>query len=253
MKSTHRIISMKSREKISVLTCYDYCTAKILDEAGIDILLVGDSLGMVVLGYKSTREVTMQDMIRHTKAVSNGTKKSFIVGDMPYNSDMTPEFALKNAKSLISAGADAVKIEGKPEIAAYLVKNQINVMGHVGLLPQTAESFSIHGKDKKSAIEISDMSHALEKAGCFAIVIESIPAELARQITEKLKIPTIGIGAGKFCDGQVLVINDMLGLYPDFKPKFVRQYADLSSEIKKAVKKYSKEIKNGEFPEQLII
>ncbi len=248
MKSSEEIIRMKSREKISVLTCYDYCTAKILDDAGIDILLVGDSLGMVVLGYKSTREVAMNDMVRHTKAVSNGAKSSFIVADMPFNSDSNPEDALKNAKILFENGADAVKIEGKPEIAKFLVRNKINVMGHVGLLPQTAENFGMQGKDSESAREIFEMAVELENAGCFAVVLESIPSELSGRITQKLNIPTIGIGAGNFCDGQVLVINDMLGLYQDFKPKFVKQYANLSAVIKDAVVKYRDEVKAGKFP-----
>ena len=245
---TGQIKSMKGQEAIVVLTCYDYSTAKLLEEAGIDIVLVGDSLGNVILGYESTREVTMEDMVRHTGAVRRGAVSTFIVTDMPYKSDETSEKALKNANLLTEAGADAVKVEGKPEICKFLVQNGIAVMGHVGLLPQTAENYKVKGKDIEEAKEIVKQALELNNAGCFAIVLESIPLDLAKRITEAVKVPTIGIGAGPYCDGQVLVINDMLGLFQDFKPKFVKKYANLADEIKKAVKQYKKEVKSGHFP-----
>ena len=241
-----KIKSMKGRERITVLTCYSYPTAKILEEAQIDIILVGDSLGNVVLGYESTREVTMADMISHVGAVRRGAVTSFIVADMPYRSDETEGIAIKNADLLLDAGANAVKIEGKPEICKSLVENNIPVMGHVGHLPQTASKPMVH-KEKDKLLE---QALSLEKAGVFAIVLEMVQTDVAKEITEKLKIPTIGIGAGPYCDGQVLVINDMLGMYDDFKPKFVKRYANINDEIRKAVKQYKKEVKSGEFPSE---
>ena len=249
MEHIERIKSMKSREKIVMLTAYDYCNAKILDSSGIDIILVGDSLGMVVLGYKSTREVTMEDMLRHTKAVANGSKNTLIVADLPYNSDITPDDVVRNARLLLANGAGAVKPEGKPEIAKALTKSGINVMGHAGLLPQTTREYLVQGRDSASAKEIFNMTIALENAGCFAIVLECIPSELAKKITEKLKIPTIGIGAGKYCDGQVLVINDMLGMYDEIKPKFVKRYGNISRAIKESILRYKKDVKDGNFPD----
>ncbi|MEK6808756.1 MAG: 3-methyl-2-oxobutanoate hydroxymethyltransferase, partial [Nanoarchaeota archaeon] len=248
MKSVIRIIKMKGNEKIAMLTSYDYSTAKILDGVGIDIILVGDSLGMVVLGYDSTRDVTMVDMVRHTKAVANGAKNTLIVSDMPYKSDINSKIAIKNAKILLENGADAVKIEGKPEIAKALVKSNINVMGHVGLLPQSAKNYTLQGRDNISAVEIFNSAVALENAGCFAVVLEAIPPKLGKMITERLNIPTIGIGAGANCDGQVLVINDMLGLYEDFKPRFVKRYCELSVVIKNSVSSYKRDVKQGIFP-----
>ncbi|MFH1324264.1 MAG: 3-methyl-2-oxobutanoate hydroxymethyltransferase [Nanoarchaeota archaeon] len=246
--STSKIISMKGNEAIVVLTCYDSNMAKILEEMNVDIILVGDSLGNVVLGYDSTRDVTVQDMIRHTGAVRRGAVSSFIVADMPYKSDETNELALMNANALIDSGADAVKIEGKPAVCKFLSQNGIAVMGHVGLLPQTAEDYKVKGKDSKEAEDILNMALELEKSGCFAVVLESVPVELARRITDALKIPAIGIGAGHYCDGQVLVVNDILGMYDEFKPKFVKRYANVNEIIKKAVSQYRKEVKKGEFP-----
>lgn len=240
------IKSMKSKEKIAVLTAYGYNLAKIMDGI-VDIILVGDSLGMVVLGYNNTREVTMQDMLRHTQAVARGATKSLIVADMPFKSDETPEQAIKNAQLLIQAGANAVKPEGKPEIVEALTKANIEVMGHVGLLPQTAETYSIKGKEPAEAETILEQAKALEKAGAFAVVIECVPETLAKKITETLKIPTIGIGSGKYCDGQVLVSNDMLGLY-ESPPKFVKKYANLNEIIKKAITSYKEDVKKGVFP-----
>ncbi len=242
--NTLKIKSMKGKEAITVLTCYGYPMAKILEEVGIDIILVGDSLGNVVLGYDSTREVAMNDMVRHVGAVRRGAVSSFIVADMPYKSDRTMELAVENANLLVDAGADAVKVEGKPEICKALVQNGMAVIGHIGHLPQTAEKPFVH-KDKDKLLQ---EAKALEEAGCFAVVLEMVQKDIAKEITDVLKIPTIGIGAGPYCDGQVLVINDMLGMYEDFKPKFVKRYATINDEIRKAVKLYKKEVRSGEFP-----
>lgn len=243
-----KLQSMKGFQPIVCLTAYDYNIAKLLEEEQVDIILVGDSLGMVVLGYGSTKEVTMEDMLRHTGAVRRGALTSFIVADMPFGSDETPEKALENAGKLIDGGADAVKLEGKPGIAEHLARHGMQVMGHTGLLPQTAPEFRVQGKDKAGADLILKEAKDLEKAGCFAVVLESIPAELGRKITEAAKVPTIGIGAGPFCDGQVLVVNDLLGMFEGFKPKFAKRYADINGLIKKAVFQFKKEVKQKKFP-----
>ena len=247
MKTQQEIKAMKGKEKIAVLTAYGYPFAKILDEAKFDIILVGDSLGMVVLGYETTKEVTMQDMIRHVKAVVNGAKNTMIIADMPINSCNTKEDAVKNARLLLKAGAHGVKPEGKPEIVKALAKEKIPVMGHIGLLPQT-DKYRVKGKDEEEAKNLISQAKEIEKAGAFSLVIESVPIKLAKKITESINIPTIGIGAGKYCDGQVLVINDMLGLYDKFKPKFAKQYVNLWGIIKKAVLQYKKEVREGKFP-----
>ena len=250
MKTTAaKIKSMKGKEKITMLTAYDYFTAKAMDEAGIDIILVGDSLGMVVLGYENTLSVTMDDMIRHTGAVARGAKNALIIGDMPANTYNDNETALLNAKALIHAGADNVKIENKPEIAKFLVENKIDVTGHIGMTPQTVTDFKVQGKDKQAANKLTALAKECEEAGCFAIVLECVPMQLAKKITESISIPTIGIGAGHFCDGQVLVVNDMLGLYDKFSPKFVKKYANLNQEMKKAFENYIKDVKEVKFPE----
>ncbi|MBW2975213.1 3-methyl-2-oxobutanoate hydroxymethyltransferase [Candidatus Woesearchaeota archaeon] len=243
-KDTISIRSMKGKEPLTVLTCYTYPTAKILEESGTDIILVGDSLGNVVLGYNSTKDVTMDDMLRHTGAVRRGAKNSFIVSDMPFSSDKDEESAIKNAHLLLEAGADAVKVEGKPDICKALTKNSIAVMGHIGHLPQTAKKPILH-KDKGQLLQ---QAHSLEKAGCFAVVLEMVQKDIAKEITASLSIPTIGIGAGPYCDGQVLVINDILGMYDDFKPVFAKRYASINDEIRKAVRQYNKEVKGREFP-----
>ncbi|MBI2208579.1 3-methyl-2-oxobutanoate hydroxymethyltransferase [Candidatus Woesearchaeota archaeon] len=249
MKTTvEKIKSMKGKEKIVMITGYDYFTSKMEDEAGIDIILIGDSLGMVVLGYENTLSVTMEDMLRHTAAVVRGAKKAFIVADMPVGTFDNNEDAALNAEALMKVGADAVKIENKPEIAEFLVGNNIPVMGHVGLTPQTKE-FKVQGKDEESANEIMQLAKQCEKAGCFSVVLEGIPRDLAKKITESTSIPTIGIGAGPDCDGQVLVSNDMLGLYDKLSPKFAKRYADLGIEMKKAFQNYIKEVKEKKFPE----
>lgn len=240
----NNIKSMKGKEAIAVLTCYDYNTAQILEEIGIDIVLVGDSLGNVVLGFGSTQEVTMQDMIRHTGAVRRGAVSSFIVTDMPFKSDSTKELALTNAQSLIDSGADSVKIEAKPEICRYLVENGISVMGHIGYLPQTDGKPSV----KKDFENLLKQAEALQAAGVFSIVLELVDKEVARKLTSFLEIPTIGIGSGHFCDGQVLVINDIIGTFEDFKPKFAKMYVNVNELIRKGVKSFKKEVKAGEFP-----
>ena len=246
--TTEKIKSMKGREKIAMLTGYDYFTSKMEDEAGIDIILIGDSLGMVILGYENTLSVTMEDMLRHTGAVVRGTKKALIVADMPAGSFDDKETAALNAEALIRSGADAVKIENEPEIAKFLVENNIPVMGHVGLTPQTKE-FKVQGKDEESAKEIMKLAKECDKAGCFSVVLEGIPRDLAKKITESIAIPTIGIGAGPDCDGQVLVSSDMLGLYDKLSPKFAKRYGELGIEMKKAFENYIKEVKENKFPE----
>lgn len=249
MKTTiEKIKSMKGKEKISMLTAYDYFTAKMEDEVGIDIILIGDSLGMVVLGYENTLSVTVDDILRHTGAVVRGTKNALVVADMPAGSFDNKETAALNAEAFIKTGADSVKIENKPEIARFLVKNNIQVMGHIGLTPQTKE-FKVQGKDEETANKLIKEAKECEKAGCFSLVLECVPLELAKKITESISIPTIGIGAGPHCDGQVLVVNDMLGLYDKFSPKFVKKYADLSKEMKTAFENYIKEVKESKFPE----
>lgn len=239
-----KIKSMKGKEAITVLTCYGYPMARVLEEMGIDIILVGDSLGNVVLGYDTTKEVTVNDMVRHTGAVRRGAVSGFIVSDMPYKSDESVEMAVKNANLLMDNGADAVKVEGKPDICKALVSAGIAVMGHIGHLPQTAEKPVVH----KDFNELFKQAEALQNAGCFAIVLEMVQSDIAKKITDFLTIPTIGIGAGPYCDGQVLVINDILGMYDNFKPKFVKRYAHINDDIRRAVKAYKKDVKTGEFP-----
>ncbi|MBI2134574.1 3-methyl-2-oxobutanoate hydroxymethyltransferase [Candidatus Woesearchaeota archaeon] len=249
MKTTaEKIKSMKGKEKIAMLTGYDYFTSKIEDESGIDIILIGDSLGMVILGYDNTLSVTMEDMLRHTSAVARGTKNALIVADMPVGTFDSNEDAALNAEALMKVGADAVKIENRPEIARFLVDNNIPVMGHIGLTPQTKE-FKVQGKDEKTANEILELAKQCDEAGCFSLVLECVPRDLAKKITDTIKIPTIGIGAGPDCDGQVLVCNDMLGLYDKLSPKFAKRYVDLGIEMKKAFENYIKEVKEKNFPE----
>lgn len=233
-----------------MLTAYDYQTAKLIDEVGIDIILVGDSLGMVVLGHKNTKNVTMGQMIHHTKAVVNGAKNIYIIGDMPIHSYDTVDDALVNAKKFMETGAHGVKIEGnKPDVIKVLLKEGIPVMGHLGLLPQTAEKYNVRGKEDLEAKRIYEDALELDKLGVFSIVLECVPEDLAKKITESVKVPTIGIGAGKYCRGQVLVINDLLGMDESFKPKHVKRYADLSKTIKNAVSKFKEEVLEGKFPD----
>ncbi len=242
--------------KLTMLTAYDFSFARLIDDCDIDMILVGDSLGMVVLGYESTVPVTMEDMLHHCKAVSRAVKRAMVIGDMPFMSyQISPEKTLENAgRFLKEAGCDAVKLEGGVNVARTierLVRAGIPVMGHVGLTPQTASSlggFKVQGKDLDDAKKIYHDAIAVAESGAFSIVLECVPSELAGLITESLPIPTIGIGAGPKCDGQVLVTNDMIGLFDKFTPKFVKKYINLSSEIKRAFSLYKREVEAGEFP-----
>jgi 3-methyl-2-oxobutanoate hydroxymethyltransferase len=250
-------MAMKGREKISVLTAYDYSTARICDRAGIDILLVGDSAGMVVLGYTSTMPVGMQEMMIFCGAVARGAKRAMIVGDMPFGSYQPgPSLAVENAIQLIKAGCDAVKLEGSFEIIGTIkaiVDAGIPVMGHIGLRPQTSslwEGYKLQGRTKEAAIKLIKEANALEKAGVFSIVLEMVASEVVDAITKSVSIPTIGIGSGPSCDGQVLVLHDMLGIYQDIRPRFVKRYAELSNSIFDAVSSYNRDIKAGRFPEE---
>lgn len=245
-------------KKISMLTAYEYFTAKLLDEAGVDCLLVGDSLGMVMLGYENTLQVTVDDMVHHCKAVSRAAKHAMVVGDMPFLSyHISIEESIRNAGRLIQEGnVHAVKLEGGRNVidkVEAIVKAQIPVMGHLGLTPQSVNmfgGFKVQGKDQQAAKKILEDALLLQNAGVFAIVLECVPEKLAKLIGEKLDIPTIGIGAGKYCDGQVLVTQDMLGMYTAFTPKFVKKYAELSVSVKEAVAAYISEVQQGTFPEE---
>ena len=246
----------EKKEKLTMLTAYDYSTAKIIDEAGINGILVGDSLGMVCLGYEDTLSVTMEDMIHHTKAVARGVKNTLVVADMPFMSYQTSVYdAVVNAGRLIKEGrAHVVKLEGGVEVCdkiEAIVKASIPVMAHIGLTPQSVNAFGgfkVQGKDEEAAKNLIEAALAVEKAGAFAVVLECVPAKLAAIITEKLSIPTIGIGAGAECDGQILVYQDMLGMYSDFTPKFVKKYENLGEKMNVAFKKYIEEVKDGIFP-----
>jgi 3-methyl-2-oxobutanoate hydroxymethyltransferase len=255
--TVNTIKEMKQKgEKIAMLTAYDYSTAKLVDEAGIPLILVGDSLGMVVLGYESTIPVTMEEMLHHTKAVVRGTKQAMVIGDMPFMTyHISVEDALRNAARFIQeGGAQAVKLEGGVTVAEKvkkIVDCGIPVMGHIGLTPQSRLQLGGHkvqGKTPEAAARLLKDARALEQAGAFSVVLETVPAPLARLITKKIGIPTIGIGAGIDCDGQVLVINDLLGSYTDFVPKHAKQYAKLTDIISKAVTQYRDEVKAGSFP-----
>jgi 3-methyl-2-oxobutanoate hydroxymethyltransferase len=244
------------KEKIVMLTAYDYSTAKLIDEAGIPLILVGDSLGMVILGYDSTIPVTMDDMLHHTKAVTRGAKKALVIGDMPFMSYHTNSSdALRNAARFIQeAGAQAIKLEGG-EVIAETVKRIVDcgipVMGHLGLTPQFIHQlggYKLQGKTPEAAKRLLDDACALEQAGAFAIVLELVPTQLSKLITQSINVPTIGIGAGPDCDGQVQVISDALGLFTDFVPKHAKQYAKLADTIKTAIANYTAEVKNGSFP-----
>lgn len=243
-------------KKITMMTAYDYPTANLVDQAGIDTILVGDSLGMVVLGYESTVPVTMDEMIHHCKAVTRGAKNSFIIGDMPFMSyQVSVEDAIHNAGRFIKeAGCESVKLEGGSEMAHVvkaIVDMGIPVCGHIGLTPQTATKLSgykVQGKDAEGAKELLQSAKDLEEAGAFIIVMECIPDILASRITKELNIPTIGIGAGKNCDGQVLVYHDLVGLFERFTPKFVKQYLNLSPQIKDALVQFKKDVEIGTFP-----
>jgi 3-methyl-2-oxobutanoate hydroxymethyltransferase len=244
------------QEKITMLTAYDYSTAAMVDAAGIDMILVGDSLGNVVLGYENTLAVTMEDMIHHTKAVVRGSSHSMVVGDMPFLSyHISDQEAVRNAGRFIQeAGAQAVKLEGGTERSATvkaIIDAQIPVVGHIGLTPQSVNQlggFKVQGKDLDGAQKLIEAARAMEEAGAFAVVLECVPTLLAQKITEQLSIPTIGIGAGPYCDGQVLVVNDILGMYKGHIPKFVKKFANLEPLIMEALQAYKQEVEEGVFP-----
>lgn len=255
--TTSTVLEQKQNgDKITMLTAYDYSTAKLIDESGINCILVGDSLGMVMLGYESTLPVTMEDMLHHTKAVARGAKNAMVISDMPFMSYQTSTYdAVKNAGRLIQEGnAYAVKLEGGKD--AYeqikaITKASIPVVGHIGLTPQSVNAFGgfkVQGKDEERARQIIEDAKAVEEAGAFMLVLECVPDALAKIITQTVKIPTIGIGAGANCDGQVLVYQDMLGLFSDFCPKFVKKYASIGEMMKSAFGEYIKDVKLGKFP-----
>lgn len=248
----------KNKKKITMLTAYDFPLALLADAAGVDVVLVGDSLANVVLGLDSTKDVGIEEMLHHAKAVRRAVKNALVVGDMPFSAyQKNSANAVKNAKRfLVEAGCEAVKLEwfeGCVNVVEKLVKAKIPVIGHVGLTPQTADKLGgmkVQGKIAHEAFAILNNAIALQKAGCFCIVLECIPTELAKTITEKLSIPTVGIGAGKFCDGQVLVSYDLLGIQTKYLPKFVKQYAQLSGKIEKAFRQYVGDVKTGKFPDK---
>ena len=255
--TVNQVREMKQKgEKIAMLTAYDYCTAKIVDEAGVPLILVGDSLGMVVLGYETTIPVTMEEMLHHTKAVVRGAKRAMVIGDMPFMTyHISVAEALKNAARFIQdGGAQAVKLEGGVTVAekvSRIVDCGIPVMGHIGLTPQSVNQlggYKIQGKTPEAANKLLKDALALEEAGAFAIVLETVPSQLATLITQRISIPTIGIGAGIGCDGQVQIINDILGSFTDFVPKHAKQYSKLTDIMSNAITEYYNEVKAGSFP-----
>lgn len=243
-------------EKLTMLTAYDYSTAKLIDSSGVNGILVGDSLGMVCLGYKDTLSVTMEDMIHHIRAVTKGAENALVVGDMPFMSYQTSTYdAVVNAGRLIKEGqAQAVKLEGGDTVIEQIkaiVKAQIPVMGHIGLTPQSVNmfgGFKVQGKNEKAAKELIDAAKRIEEAGAFSIVLECVPAKIAEIVTKEISIPTIGIGAGMACDGQILVYQDMLGMFSDMSPKFVKKFANVGQVMQEAFRAYIKEVTEGTFP-----
>jgi len=248
----------KNGMKITMLTAYDYPFARIVDEAGIDTILVGDSLGMVVQGLGNTLPVTMDEMIYHTKMVTRGVKNAMVIGDMPFMSYQTGiEDAVRNGgRFLKEAGAAAIKMEGGAEIADHIramSKSDIPVMAHIGLTPQSIHrmgGYKVQGKTEESAKRLIDEAHIVEDAGAFSLLLEAIPMDLAKQITEELSIPTIGIGAGPHCNGQVLVLHDVIGLFERFIPKFIKRYANVKDDVLNAIRSYKEEIEKGVFPSE---
>jgi len=248
--------TVETKPKITCLTAYDYPTAHLLDEAGVDILLVGDSLAMVVLGYESTLPVTVDEILHHVRAVRRGTRRALLVADMPYGSfHISADESIRNAVRLVKeGGAEAVKVEGgerRLELIAKLVEAEIPVMGHIGLTPQSVHAFGgfhVQGKTAEAARQVERDARAVEAAGAFAVVLESMPRELAAGITEKLRIPTIGIGAGPDCDGQVLVFHDFAGLTLEHMPKFARKYANWALELSRATGEFCDDVRAGRFP-----
>jgi 3-methyl-2-oxobutanoate hydroxymethyltransferase len=258
MITVDTIVSMKKKgEKIVCLTAYDYISARILDEAGIEIILVGDSAANVFAGEKTTLPITMEEMLYHTRVVARGVKNALVIADMPFLSyQVSLETAISNAGRFLQVGACGVKLEGgKPmlETVKKLVDLGIPVMGHLGLTPQSIHKFGgykIQGIGEAAAAQMIEDARALQAAGCFSVVLEKIPRTLARKITETIEIPTIGIGAGLYCDGQILVLHDLLGLYEDFTPKFVKRYGQLGEQMRRAVEDYKKEVKEGIYPDK---
>ncbi|MDD5044609.1 MAG: 3-methyl-2-oxobutanoate hydroxymethyltransferase [Candidatus Omnitrophica bacterium] len=250
------ILALKNKRKITMLTAYDYPLASLVDQAGIDMVLVGDSLANVVLGLESTTQVGMAEMLHHAKAVTRAVKQALVVGDMPFEAyQLDTAKAVSNAERfMFEAKCDAVKLEWFDkclDVSREIIKAKIPLMGHIGLTPQTADKlggFKVQGKDAEAAKKLIEQAIALEALGCFAIVLECVPDKIAEMITKKIKIPTIGIGAGVNCDGQVLVIHDLIGLYERFKPKFVKQYINLSPMIKKALEDFKAEVIAQKFP-----
>jgi 3-methyl-2-oxobutanoate hydroxymethyltransferase len=254
-KSVKDITSKKGSAKISVITAYDYTTALLCDKAGMDILLVGDSGGMVMLGYQNTIPVTMEQMCFFTEAVSRGRQNAMVVADLPFMSyQASKSQAIENSGRLIKAGADAVKLEGGREVAGTvraIVETGIPVMGHIGLQPQTTvlqEGYKVQAKTKDAAIRLIEDAKVLEESGAFSIALEMVTQEVAKIITDSIKIPTIGIGSGPDCDGQVLVFHDVVGLYDKLKPKFVKKYLELSQQIIKAIEAYKNDVISSKFP-----
>ena len=254
-KSVRDILLMKNSKKITVLTAYDYTTAQLCDRAGIDILLVGDSGGMVMLGYENTIPVTMEQMCFFTEAVARGRQNAMVVADLPFMSyQASKSQAIENSGKLIKAGADAVKLEGGLEVkdtVHAIVEVGIPVMGHIGFQPQTTtlqEGYKVQAKTKDAAVKLIEAAKALEEAGAFSIALEMVTKEVSKIISQSIKIPTIGIGSGPYCDGQVLVFHDLLGLYEKIKPKFAKRYLELSGEIVKAVTSYKNDVVSGKFP-----
>ena len=248
----HDLVKMKGLKPIPMLTAYTCPVARGLEQAGIPVILVGDTVGMVEMGFDSTRHVTMEHMEYHIGAVRRGAPNTYIIGDLPYNSDNTPETAFINARRLITAGADSVKLEGpKVDVIGHLSSKGISVVGHTGLTPQTATSFAKVGRTQTDANRIEAEAVAIQQAGAFLLVLEHIPYDLAKTITGKLNIPTIGIGAGPDCDGQVLVVNDALGL-GDYWPPFSKQYAHVSQSILEVAELFSQEVESRAFPNNII-
>ncbi|MFH1504756.1 MAG: 3-methyl-2-oxobutanoate hydroxymethyltransferase [Candidatus Omnitrophota bacterium] len=253
--TTEDIKKKKGRGRVTMLTCYDFSFAKVLDEAGLDMILVGDSLANVVLGMSETRKISIAEMLNHTKAVAKAVKNSLVVADMPYKAyQKDPQKCVYYAKKFISAGAEAVKIEwfkNCPQVVKKIVKAKIPVMGHIGLTPQTAHllgGYKVQGKKPEEVTNLLKQAKILQDLGIFSLVLECIPSQVSRLITKSVQMPTIGIGAGKYCDGQVLVLYDFLGLYKGKKLKFVRPYADFFSQTKQAVSNFIKDVKKTNFP-----
>ncbi|MGQ9669366.1 MAG: 3-methyl-2-oxobutanoate hydroxymethyltransferase [Desulfosoma sp.] len=250
------VMGAKGRRKLTMLTAYDYCTARWVDRAGVDMILVGDSLAMVMLGHEDTLSVTMEEMLHHTRAVARGTQRALVIGDMPFLSyQVSVAQAVENAGRFLKEGrAQAVKLEGGASVLQQvraIVEAGIPVQGHLGLTPQSIAKlggFKVQGKDQEAANKLVEDALALSEAGCFSLVLEAIPASVAQRITEAVPIPTIGIGAGRACDGQVLVIHDLVGLFDRFVPRFVKQYDALGQRIMEAVIRYREEVEKGVFP-----